>query len=99
MASRTETTTVTETFQDDLKLSPEVVSHKDVKYDKPRPPLEIVWKNVVLIGGLHVAALYGIYLIPQAKISTLIWGAYIFLQSSSEVKTPVHLGNALEKGG
>lgn len=49
--------------------------------DSPEPevggqPLQIVWRNVILMSGLHIAALYGIYLLPQATISTLVWSKY-----------------------
>ena len=37
------------------------------------PPLQIVWRNVILMGTLHISAIYGIYLLPRAKLYTLIW--------------------------
>lgn len=38
---------------------------------------KIVWRNVMLFAYLHVAALYGVFLIfTSAKISTTIFGMY-----------------------
>lgn len=34
----------------------------------------IVWRNVVLMSLLHLAALYSLVLIPKAKPLTLLWG-------------------------
>ena len=42
-----------------------------------RPPLQIVWRNVILMTALHIGAIYGIYLLPQAKIKTLVWSKYL----------------------
>lgn len=42
----------------------------------PKPPVVIVWRNVVLMTLLHTAALYGLLLIPSASVFTLIWSEY-----------------------
>ena len=34
----------------------------------------IVWRNVVLMSLLHLAAVYSLVLIPKAKPLTLLWG-------------------------
>lgn len=34
----------------------------------------IVWRNVVLMSLLHLAAVYSLVLIPRAKPLTLLWG-------------------------
>ena len=39
----------------------------------PRPKQEVVWLNVFFMAALHLGALYGIYLIPQAKPLTWLW--------------------------
>ncbi len=39
-----------------------------------RPPTRIVWRNVFVMGYLHLAALYGVYCMFCCKPSTLIWG-------------------------
>uniref|UniRef100_A0A5F9CJY0 Stearoyl-CoA desaturase n=1 Tax=Oryctolagus cuniculus TaxID=9986 RepID=A0A5F9CJY0_RABIT len=40
----------------------------------PRPKLEFVWRNIILMALLHVGALYGITLVPTCKFRTWLWG-------------------------
>lgn len=45
------------------------------KYQPYRYQRKIVWRNVALFAYLHIAALYGAYLMfSSAKIATSIWG-------------------------
>lgn len=44
--------------------------------DGPKPPMIIVWRNVILMTLLHIGALYGVYLIPSASAATLLWCKY-----------------------
>lgn len=39
----------------------------------PKPPRIIVWRNVILMSLLHLGAVYGVFLIPSASSSTLLW--------------------------
>ena len=39
-----------------------------------RPPMQIVWRNVVWFFFLHCFAIYGLYLLPYAKPVTWLWG-------------------------
>ncbi|XP_002739828.1 stearoyl-CoA desaturase 5-like [Saccoglossus kowalevskii] len=39
-----------------------------------RVPVKIVWRNVVLMGALHLAALYSLFLIPSCRWQTLLFG-------------------------
>lgn len=34
----------------------------------------IVWRNVVLMGLLHLGAVYALSLVPRAQLLTLLWG-------------------------
>lgn len=36
----------------------------------------IVWRNVVLMGLLHLGAVYALSLVPRAQLLTLLWGEY-----------------------
>ena len=48
----------------------------------PKPPRQLVLKNVVLMTFLHIGAMYGLILIPSASTLTLAWceyKKYIFL--------------------
>lgn len=38
-----------------------------------RPPMKIVWRNVVLFIMLHLAAVYSLILVPKAMALTLVW--------------------------
>jgi hypothetical protein len=40
----------------------------------PPPKLEYVWRNIILMGLLHVGALYGLTLVPTCKFYTWLWG-------------------------
>lgn len=39
-----------------------------------RPPMRIVWRNVIWFFFLHGFAVYGLYLLPFAKPATWLWG-------------------------
>lgn len=43
----------------------------------PKPPMVVVWRNVMLMFLLHMGALYGLILIPSASALTLAWGKYL----------------------
>lgn len=47
-------------------------SYKDP--EGPRPKLQYVWRNIILMSLLHLGALYGIILVPTCKVYTWIWG-------------------------
>ncbi|XP_075614522.1 stearoyl-CoA desaturase-like [Balearica regulorum gibbericeps] len=40
----------------------------------PKPPMRYVWRNIILMSLLHLGAIFGLMLIPSAKIQTLAWG-------------------------
>lgn len=45
----------------------------------PKPPIQIVWRNVILMSLLHLGALYGLTILPSVSILTLIWSEYVAL--------------------
>lgn len=57
---------------DNLDLTP--ASSENPEPDSKLVPDIIVWRNVILMAALHLSSLYGIYLIPQAKLGTLVFG-------------------------
>ena len=63
---------ISENDKDILDLTPVISEEREP--ERKRPPIQIVWRNAILMGTLHIAGLYGVYLIPKAKISTLVWG-------------------------
>jgi stearoyl-CoA desaturase (delta-9 desaturase) len=66
-------------FEDDTVKTVAVPS-AEPKNDAEPPPkyrVQIVWRNVILFAYLHLAAVYGAYLMASsAKIITSIWGVY-----------------------
>lgn len=64
--------------EDTLGLVP-VIPEQSEQQEEEFPKLKIVWRNVILMSLLHIGALYGIWLIPQAKIATLVWSKFLSL--------------------
>jgi len=58
--------------KDTLGLVPLIPEQAD-EQEEVFPPYKFVWRNVILMSVLHLGALYSILLLPQAKISTLIF--------------------------
>ncbi|XP_063290980.1 stearoyl-CoA desaturase [Pelobates fuscus] len=56
----------------------------------PKPPMEIVWRNVILMSLLHVGAVYGIFLVPAASLPTLAWSILCFMLSALGVTAGAH---------
>lgn len=69
--SMTETSAAEDVFDDTYK-----------EKDGPRPPMKLVWRNIIMMTLLHIGALYGLFLIPSASALTLAWGKYLRLFSS-----------------
>lgn len=47
--------------------------HTYKEKEGPKPPMIIVWRNVILMSLLHLGAVYGMFLIPSASPLTLLW--------------------------
>ncbi|KAK2820505.1 hypothetical protein Q5P01_023464 [Channa striata] len=56
----------------------------------PKPPMIIVWRNVILMSLLHIGALYGISLIPSAAPLTLLWFGVCFILSALGITAGAH---------
>ncbi|XP_028989470.1 acyl-CoA desaturase [Betta splendens] len=56
----------------------------------PKPPMVIVWRNVILMSLLHLGSLYGVFLIPSASPLTLLWSGVCFLISALGITAGVH---------
>lgn len=59
----------------DVEPSGDIVKEIGTDYEFKR---EIVWKNVIIQLILHVWGIYGLKLIPQAKIQTILLGNNLF---------------------
>ena len=62
----------------------ELKHHKKKKMRETGPlvtvnyQMEIVWRNVIKLALLHLAGVYGFYLLLlKAKWATLLWGKYL----------------------
>jgi len=55
-----------------------------------RPPMEIVWRNVVIMAILHVMALYGVYLLPSAMPLTWAWTGLMYWMSAMGITAGAH---------
>ncbi|PVD38623.1 hypothetical protein C0Q70_01239 [Pomacea canaliculata] len=55
-----------------------------------RPPRVIVWRNVILFMFLHLGALYGIYVIPQAHPLTWLWTCVMYVMSGLGITAGAH---------
>lgn len=63
-------------------------SYKDK--EGPRPKLEYVWRNIILMSLLHLGALYGIVLIPTCKAYTWLWGFFYYVVSALGITAGAH---------
>lgn len=73
---------------DSLGLAPIVAEQPE--QEVKRPPLQIVWRNVVLMVALHISAIYGLYLLPQAKLKTLVWTLVLYWLSGIGITAGAH---------
>lgn len=53
-------------------------------------PWDIVWRNVILMSLLHMGALYGLILIPQAKWSTILWALVMHWMAGQGITAGAH---------
>ncbi|XP_074532297.1 stearoyl-CoA desaturase b [Halichoeres trimaculatus] len=58
--------------------------------DGPKPRRILVWRNIIMMTLLHIAALYGLILLPSASLSTLAWTVVCYLYSGLGVTAGVH---------
>nr|CBN81527.1 Stearoyl-CoA desaturase [Dicentrarchus labrax] len=68
----------------------DVFDHTYKEKEGPKPATIIVWKNVLLMTLLHLAALYAVSIVPSASILTLLWSALCFLISALGITAGAH---------
>ncbi|XP_061766012.1 stearoyl-CoA desaturase b [Nerophis ophidion] len=56
----------------------------------PKPPMRLVWRNIILMILLHSGALYGATLIPAAGTLTLAWTGVCFVISALGITAGAH---------
>ncbi|XP_058810727.1 acyl-CoA Delta-9 desaturase-like isoform X2 [Phymastichus coffea] len=93
MAPCTTSTSTGVLFEED-KLDNELTNHESTteKYEeKETYKVQFVWRNVVLFALLHVAALYGVYLVfTSAKLATMIFAIFLYQVSALGITAGVH---------
>ncbi|XP_013412660.1 acyl-CoA desaturase isoform X2 [Lingula anatina] len=57
---------------------------------KVQVPIRIVWRNVFLFSLLHISAVYGIFLIPQAKLLTIAFAILLYIGSAMGITAGAH---------
>lgn len=75
--------------EDGLNLAPDISDLPETE-SKTKPPMQIVWRNVILMTALHISAIYGIFLIPFVKIPTLIWTVMLYVASGLGITAGAH---------
>ncbi|XP_035519883.1 stearoyl-CoA desaturase b isoform X3 [Morone saxatilis] len=74
-----EASTVEDVFDDTYK-----------EKEGPKPPRMLVWRNIILMSLLHIGALYGLVLIPNASALTLAFTAVCYFFSALGVTAGAH---------
>lgn len=63
--------------EDDMEIQAQYIPADVVKPEKRRP--QLVWRNIILMGYFHLAALYGFYLMfTSARIYTVIYAIILY---------------------
>lgn len=68
----------------------DVFDHTYKEKEGPKPPIVMVWRNVILMSLLHTGALYGLYLFPSARAPTWIWFFVCSLLSALGITAGAH---------
>nr|BBF94998.1 acyl-CoA Delta(11) desaturase [Orthetrum albistylum] len=64
---------------------------KKVESNPPKYKREIVWRNVILFGYLHIAAVYGFYLmLTSAKVLTIVWAVLLYQAGGLGITAGAH---------
>ena len=57
----------------DPSLADDVFDDTYKEKQGPKPPMRLVWRNIILMSILHTLALYGVTCVSSAKLLTLAW--------------------------
>ncbi|KAF8765154.1 stearoyl-CoA desaturase 5-like [Argiope bruennichi] len=74
---------------DDKELPPAEKSVEEISEEGPI--MQVVWRNVILFAYLHIASLYGVYLMfTSAKWQTNVFAVFLYLLSGIGVTAGAH---------
>ncbi|XP_005156902.2 stearoyl-CoA desaturase b isoform X1 [Danio rerio] len=82
--------TSTEAMADVTTTTEDVFDDSYVEKPGPSPPVQIVWRNVILMTLLHLGALYGMTILPFVSSLTLIWTGVCFMVSALGITAGAH---------
>ncbi|XP_077999475.1 acyl-CoA desaturase-like [Glandiceps talaboti] len=69
---------------------PDITSIPDEDLHKSRPPMKIVWRNVILMSVLHVASVYGIFLLPGCHWQTWLFAYTLYCLGALGITAGAH---------
>ncbi|XP_071953130.1 stearoyl-CoA desaturase 5-like [Antedon mediterranea] len=76
-------------FKDDAMK--ELLFDQVTEEDQPTPrDYEVVWLNVIIMALIHVAAVYGLSLIGQCELMTLMWSTFLWFWTEVGVTAGSH---------
>jgi len=75
-------------LQDDMFLAP--VEPALAPAEQKRPPMKIRWRNVIWFAFLHLAAIYGLYLLPFVGVKTWIFTIFVYWLSATGITAGAH---------
>jgi hypothetical protein len=58
-----------------------VITEENNPLTQKRPPMIIVWRNVIVMGTLHLLAVYSLFKISSAHPLTWLWSKIFFFCS------------------
>ncbi|XP_067828763.1 acyl-CoA desaturase-like [Heptranchias perlo] len=77
-------------FVDDRPPVDDIFDTTYAEKEGAKPPMRLVWRNIVLMAALHLSAVYAVILVPFAKPLTWLWAAFCFLLSALGVTAGAH---------
>lgn len=84
------TTTTTTTTATTMATENGIFDASWMGKEGPKAPTKLVWRNIILMSVLHIAALYGFTLIPSAKAWTLVWTVLCYAISGLGITAGAH---------
>lgn len=84
------TTTTTTTTTNAMATGDGVFDASCKEKEAPKAPTKLVWRNIVVMSVLHIAAVYGFTLVPSAKAWTLVWTAVCYAISGLGITAGAH---------
>lgn len=82
--------TTNEDLMADRGMADDIFDETYREKEGPKPAKIYVWRNIILMSLLHMAALYSVCLIPAAKLMTLAWASLCFVLSGLGVTAGAH---------